>query len=177
MRLRHYRAAFAALCLLLAAAGARAQKIITYHVTVSASTPEYVVTLTIPCVTGPTVRVQLPRWAPGAYIVGNSAANIKDVSARTDSGLALTVTHPDPQTWEAATEGVAQVRFTYTVNGVDVEQTANGPKRAHLSGPRTYLYVVGRKQEPVELEVTTPLEWKVATSLDSISEGAFSGGI
>src|SRR5205814_1843998 len=112
------------------------------------------------------LKVQIPTWSPGAYMIGNYAANIAEVVATDGKGSPLNVRHPDKLTWEVDAKGVEKVRVTYAVTNSDVQSADGKAKRAHLSGPRSYLYVVGRKEEPAELRVIAPIGWKVATSLD-----------
>ena len=56
--------------------------------------------------------------------------------------------------------GASQVRLSYVLHNADI-----AAKRAHISGPRSYMYIVDRKTEPAELDITMPDGWKAATSL------------
>ena len=158
------------LCLLCAPA--IGQGAITYNVEPVMADKTLHVRMDIPRVRELTVRVQMPVWMPGAYFVGNFASSVADVSA-TDAGRKpLHVYHPDPNTWEIAANGARGVQVQYTVKNADLEVTPNGPRRGHISGPRTYMYVVGRKAEPVELDLLTPVGaklWNIATSLDPLN--------
>jgi len=163
-----------------------AQNVITYHVEPLISAKQYRIRIDIPQVKELTVRVQMPVWMPGAYFVGNFATTISDVSAAElgTAGRPLRVFHPDPNTWEIGANGAGAVSVQYTVNNADLEETGGTPVRGHISGPRTYMYVEGRKAEPTELDISTPSGaklWNYACSLDPISEGghakAVSAGI
>jgi predicted metalloprotease with PDZ domain len=116
---------------------------------------------------------------PGAYFVGNFATSVADVTA-TETEPAkkpLRVFHPDPNTWEIGANGASSISVQYTLKNADLEEISGEPTRGHISGPRTYMYVEGRKAEPVELELATPTGaklWNIATSLDPISEGGKS---
>ena len=148
---------------------ALAQNVITYHVETHMAEKSFQVHMDIPHVRELTVRVQIPVWSPGAYISGNYAANIADISAEDGQSRPLKVYHPDQNTWEIGANGANLIHIKYTVKNVDTGETAGAPQRAHLTGPRTYLYVVGRKGEPVALSLATPAGakvWKIATSLD-----------
>ncbi|HLJ56095.1 MAG TPA: PDZ domain-containing protein [Chthonomonadaceae bacterium] len=149
-----------------------AQSAITYTVEPVMADKTYRVRVDIPRNKDLTVRVQMPVWAPGAYFVGNFATNVADVTA-TDSGRKpLKVYHPEPNTWEIGANGARSVQVQYTVKNADLETGGNGPRRGHVSGPRTYMYVVGRKAEPVELDLLTPAGaklWNVACSLDPLN--------
>jgi predicted metalloprotease with PDZ domain len=153
----------------LVGVAAGAQNVITYHVTPRMADKALQIRIDIPRVKEPIVRVQIPVWSPGAYMVGNYAVNIADLTAEDADHKPLHVYHPDPNTWEIAVHGTQVVRVGYTLKNVDLEMADGTPRRGHISGPRSYLYVVGRKAEPVALAIETPANakvWRVATSLD-----------
>jgi predicted metalloprotease with PDZ domain len=160
---------------LLAAAPALAQNVISYQVEPRTADRSFQVRMDIPHVKELTVRVQIPVWSPGAYISGNYAANIADISAEDGLHKPLKIYHPDQNTWEIGANGADLIHLRYTVKNVDASETAGVPQRAHLTGPRTYLYVVGRKAEPAALSLATPAGakvWKIATSLDPMERAA-----
>lgn len=154
---------------LLAASPAVAQNVITYRVEPHTAEKTFHVQMDIPHVKELTVRVQIPVWSPGAYISGNYAVNITDLAAEDGNHNPLKLYHPDQNTWEIGANGANQIHLQYTVKNIDAQENGSGPKRAHLTGPRTYLYVVGHKADPVALELAPPAGakvWKIATSLD-----------
>lgn len=154
---------------LIGPANADAQNVITYYVEPHTADKTLQIGMDIPHVNELTVRVQVPVWSPGAYMVSNYAANIADLTADAPDHRKLHITHPDQNTWEIAANGVKAVHVNYTVKGVDLEEEAGVPRRGHISGPRSYLYVVGRKAEPVVVALATPPTakiWNVAVSLD-----------
>jgi predicted metalloprotease with PDZ domain len=161
--------------LLLLGVAAQAQNTITYHVAPQMADKTLQISIDVPRVRELTVRLQMPVWMPGAYFVGNFATNVADVSATDNKGKALRVFHPDPNTWEIGANGARAVQLRYTLKGADLEMAAGAPRRGHISGPRAYMYVVGRKNEPVELEIQTPpgaKKWAIATSLDPVETKA-----
>lgn len=154
---------------LLGASPALAQNAITYRVEPRTADKSYQIRMDIPHVKELTVRVQIPVWSPGAYISGNYAQNITDLSAEDGNHKPLKIYHPDQNTWEIGANGASLIHLQYTAKNIDAQEIDGVPKRAHLTGPRTYLYVVGRKAEPVALTLATPPGakiWKIATSLD-----------
>lgn len=154
---------------LLSASPVLAQNLITYQVEPRTAEKSLHVRMDIPQVKELTVRVQIPVWSPGAYRSGNYAANIADISAEDGLHKPLKVSHLDRNTWEIGANGADLIHLQYTVKNVDAVETDGTPQRAHLTGPRTYLYVVGRKSEPVALSLANPAGakvWKIATSLD-----------
>ena len=168
MRLARPFPALPLLCL-LCVSPAVAQNVITYQVDTRTAEKSFLVRMDIPHVTELTVRVQIPVWSPGMYISGSYAANIADISAEDGAHKPLKIYHPDQNTWEIGANGANLIHVQYTVKNVDALETGGVPQRAHLTGPSTYLYVLGRKAEPVALSLTPPAGakvWKIATSLD-----------
>lgn len=146
-----------------------AQDVISYEVKSLAKEKSFQVLMEIPKIKDLTVRLQIPVWSPGAYAVGNYAASIADITATDTQGKSLRVFHPEPNTWDVAANGAKTIRVSYTVKNSDLEDVDGVPKRAHIRGPRTYLYVVGRKAEPVTLSVVPPPNakvWKIAVGLE-----------
>ncbi len=152
------------------AAPVMAQEVISYEVKPLAKERSFQIQMEIPKVRELTVRLQIPVWSPGAYGVGNYAANIVGISATDSQGKPLRVFHPEPNTWDVAANGAKTVRVNYSVKNSDLEVANGVPKRGHIQGPRTYLYVVDRKDEPVALTLVTPPDakvWKIAVGLDA----------
>jgi predicted metalloprotease with PDZ domain len=161
---------------LLPAACALADGVITYKVEPLPHDKTYQVTMDIPNVHALTIRLQLPVWSPGAYMTARGV-NIADVKAETSTGSPLNIYHPDPNIWEVAANGADMLVVHYKATNADLEEANGVPKRGHIVGPRTYLYVDGRKTEPVELILQKPLgaiNWPIAISLDP-APGAESG--
>ncbi len=126
------------------------------------------ITMSVP-VKEKTVDVQIPNWSPGAYMLSVFNKNIKDISAATEDGKPLTVAHPDDNTWHLDVNGSKKVKITYSV------ASSLNDGAMHYSGPPTYLYVVGRKQERCLLKLVTPANWRIACGLDADGKmpGAF----
>lgn len=169
------RAVFFALCFMAVATAGLAADRIRYEVRPKGETKQYQINIIVPHADSKAVRFQIPTWSPGAYMIGNYAANITDVSAyavvgKSEEMKKLEVTQPDKLTWEVATNGAKTIHFSYTTNNSDVQMADGKMKRAHISGPRTYMYVVGRKTDPVLLSLSTPIDWKIATSLDPATD-------
>ena len=153
---------------------AHADSTIKYDVTPLAEQKQVQVAITVDHLSASkdvTVRFQMPVWMPGAYFTGNFATGISGVTAATSTGKALKLTHPDANTWEVGANGANGIKLTYLVNNADVEAVAGVPRRGHIAGPRTYMYVVDRKTSPIRLSLHTPVGaklWNVATSLDPV---------
>jgi predicted metalloprotease with PDZ domain len=110
----------------------------------------------------PTVDFQIPRWQPGRYSVANFASNVQEFSARAGSS-ALTFEKADDQTWRVSTRGARSFTVAYKVYGNDLSGTYAQLDVTHGSytGGEVFMYVVGHKQDPVELQIDAPAGWRI----------------
>jgi len=116
----------------------------------------------------PTTRVAMPNWSPGAYGIRHSGENVADLTA-TSGDRRLEVLQIDPLTWSIATEGVSDMRVSYSVKqrpGRFGSRATGGDRTGmQIAGPSTYLYVVGAKERPVTVRYKLPEGWKYANGL------------
>ena len=122
----------------------------------------YTVEMDIRGIREDTLSVAMPAWAPGAYRIRNYARNVQDFQARTRSGRrALGWQKTDKQTWEISKGPADDIIVNYELysNGLNYEM-------ADISGPATYMYVVGQKHVPVALRFEQPGDWDVYTGLE-----------
>jgi predicted metalloprotease with PDZ domain len=127
------------------------------------------------------VRLQMPVWTPGEYRIQRHARYVRNLRVQ---GSSATVSRPDANTWEVPTAGTAPIQIEYQVlnapPGVFTENVHVRSRRAFYNGPATFLYVAGRTQEPVTLEVRTPRGWAgPETPLERLpdSAGTLSTGL
>ena len=122
----------------------------------------YTVEMDIRGIRDDAVSLAIPAWAPGAYRIRNYARNVKDFQARTRSGRRVIGWHKtDKQTWEVSKQPGDDIIVTYELysDGLNYEM-------ADISGPATYMYVVGHKHVPVALRYEKPGDWDVYTGLE-----------
>ena len=110
----------------------------------------------------PTVKVQLPRWAPGSYRLYNPA--ITEVKASRGTN-ALAVTAVNDNTWRIDAGSPGAVTVTY-----------NAPIRMnsgalHFTGPHNYIYLVDRKTEACKLRINLPSGWRAINGLNEDGTG------
>jgi predicted metalloprotease with PDZ domain len=109
------------------------------------------------------LELQMPNWSPGAYILSNHGRNVADFVAKDAGGHEVKFSHPGQDTWSATVPGgVMSVEYSVPSTYAD--------GAIHYSGPSTYMYVVGRKEEACRLTLDTPKDWKVAVGLDAVGE-------
>lgn len=155
-------AAFAAIAL---AAPALAE--IDYHVKVDQDKSVLLVTISIPAQKGP-VSIQMPSWSPGSYSYGDFFKNVSDVTAVDAGGASLAVTHPDQNTWSVDAPSDEVVKLSYSVPIRGQRRFAQADNSfLQISGPSTYMYVVGRKPEGCKISFDVPQGWPLMLSLDA----------
>ncbi len=121
----------------------------------------YLVEMDIRGIVGEELSVSMPAWSPGAYRIRNFARDVQNFEVRTRSGRRrLAWTKTDKLTWRVAKGADDDVVVTYQVysNGLTYEM-------ADISGPSTYMYVVGNKHVPVALRYEKPRDWDVYSGL------------
>lgn len=105
----------------------------------------------------------LPSWTPGSYRIRDYARHVQDFSA---GGLEWR--KEDKARWRVFAHGRERVRVEYRVWAFEltVRTSHADGEHAYVNGACAFLYVDGRKEEPVRLRVRPPRGWKVATGLE-----------
>ena len=116
----------------------------------------------------PTTRVAMPNWTPGAYGIRRAGAEVDDLTA-TSGDRALAVLRIDPLTWSIDTQGIDTMRVSYgkkqRPGRFGTRATGEDRTGMQVSGPDTYVYVVGQKDRPVTVSYRLPDGWKFANGL------------
>lgn len=132
------------------------------------------VSLGIPTHGARVLDLALPVWSPGYYAVQDYAKDVEGLSA-SGSGGALRVEHPVANRWRIWTDGAERVDLTYRLNCHTRFVSTNwiGKDLAILTGPATFLNVVGGGHFSYEVRLDLPASWRnSATGLASAPDGA-----
>ncbi len=132
---------------------------IRYTVHPRPETKELIVEIRIPTKSAETL-VQIPRWMPGYYVLSDSGKNIKDLIAKGPDNGVVSIDTVDDHTWKINAAKATEIIVSYRVPF----NFSNG--MGHYSGTPSYMYVVGRTQEPCRLTFDVPKDWKIAVGLD-----------
>lgn len=108
------------------------------------------------------VELQMPNWAPGAYVLSYPGTKVESFAWLDASGNPVAFEHRGENSWRASLPQKGEAIVEYTVP-MHLEGGA-----LHYGGPATYMYVVGRKEEACRLDLQLPAGWKVATGLDAV---------
>ena len=135
------------------------------------------VTMEVPA-SGEELRLSMPAWTPGHYLIEDYAKNIVDVKASdASSGRELDVAKASKSTWSVALKGSKRVRVEYPVYAFSYSDTASYIDNIHalINGASVYLYAEEMKSNPVKLKLSPRPEWRVvATGLEKTGDWEFT---
>lgn len=176
MRLR--ASSFAVLLLTFAAFVPVARANETLHYELSFESPNthlMNVTIRASSLKGATADFAMPDWAPGSYYLQNYAANVQQFRATGANGKALGWRKTDSQTWRVDLAGSDYATIQYQIFGNTLRnnQAQYDELHAFIGGPSVWMYLVGGKERPIELAVSVPAGWKIATGMDHTSDHTF----
>lgn len=127
------------------------------------------------------MRIAIPRWAPGAYRLVDFAARLRNVAVVTstgerrvaDSALAGRSVWPAPGTPALATSGgTLTVRYEIVGDSAPNNRAFLRESGALLDGPATYLYLLGQTLAPARVRFDVPRNWQIVTGLTPTSDAA-----
>ncbi len=104
---------------------------------------------------GPQAVLQMPSWSPGLYVREDYWQSLDDVQATDETGRKLEILRTRGDSWAVDTSGAKTVvvRYSRPVNRSKdrLGMFSSAGEAIHYTGPSTYLYVLGRKDEPCTL--------------------------
>lgn len=122
----------------------------------------YEIELDVDGVSGSTLALQLPVWSPGRYAKMDFARNIQDFRATDAAGAPLRWTKSDGARWVVTTGGgPARIRYRSYDNALSGTYSVLDTAHANWNGASLFMYVEGRKQHPVTLQITPPTDWTI----------------
>ncbi len=131
------------------------------------------VLLEIPEPASPSLRVSLPAWIPGSYMIRDFARNLLSLKAE-QAGQPVAIEKLDKQTWQLCglllDAGPVQVRYEVYAWELAVRSAHLDQHHGYFNGTSLFLSVAGAEDRACEVELLPPpgLEegrWQVATSL------------
>lgn len=116
----------------------------------------------------PSIKLTLPAWIPGSYMIRDFAKNIINLTAHQQE-TALTVTPLDKQSWEITTNGKAST-VQYQVYALDTSiRTAYlNAERAFFNGTSLFLCAESFRESAQHVTFSkndVPNDWRIATGL------------
>jgi len=120
---------------------------------------------------GPTFDLVLPVWVPGSYVVLDYSKNLDGLTARIPAdGRSVPVERIDKSRWRVATEGAPVVEVQFSVYAYQMLTEGMDVTSDHLfvNAALGLPYVEGRKDEPYEVALRVPSDWKIYTELPEV---------
>jgi predicted metalloprotease with PDZ domain len=151
-------------------AGAQAGPKVQYTVSMPQPASHYFeVALRVAHAGGAPLRLVLPVWTPGSYMVREYARHVQDFFAQ-GGGRALAWRKVNKNTWEidARDAGPVEARYRVYANELGVRSSDLDDEHGYFNGATLLMYPEGRKNEPYELTVAPHGDWQVATGLDPV---------
>jgi predicted metalloprotease with PDZ domain len=123
----------------------------------------FTVTIDVGAVRGDVVKLQMPVWSPGRYARMDFAKNVQEFSVTDGAGHALRWDRENGSLWRVYPGSAKRVVVHYRVFGDDLSGTFSvlDSLHANWNGPSVFMYVEGRKPDPVTLHIDPPQGWHV----------------
>ena len=119
------------------------------------------------------LRLSLPAWIPGSYMIRDFARNVRDIRVSCDD-QPVSFDKLDKQTWQIA-KPPDRLEIGYRVYALDesVRSAYFDDTRAYFNGTSLFLRVHGQEVQPHRVILLAPAfegadDWKVATTLPSL---------
>lgn len=124
--------------------------------------------LHIPPVKGESIDFHLPTWRPGKYLVIDPAGTVRDVTAQTGDGRALTIEKFRKSAWriEPNPNAPVVVRYRIYANSLGDRTRHVDDTHAFLSGSSVFLFAEALRDAPLEVAIDAPQGWKIASGLE-----------
>ena len=123
------------------------------------------------------LRLAMPVWTPGHYLVSDFARNVDRVRAfDKETGRELEARKLEKSLWRVVTGGAEQVKIAYAVYAFSytVDDSYVDDQHALINGASVFLYAEGMKDAPARLKLDPFPGWKVvSTGLARVSEWEF----
>lgn len=157
---------------------------IDYHLSLAdPDTHEFEIRLTLDATEANTLRLSLPAWIPGSYMIRDFARNLLAIRAIDASGKALELRKLDKQTWELdASVGANHVTYRVYAFDPSVRSAYFDSTRAYFNGTSLFLRVLGSENLPHRLqienaELSCMSTWQVATGMPALSVDSAGFGL
>jgi predicted metalloprotease with PDZ domain len=130
-----------------------------YRIDLTGSGHEIRVTMTVAGAPGGPLRVYMPAWTPGSYLIREFARHV-DVLRAAQAGRPVAARKVSKDEWEIdAVRGDVEISYVLHAHELTVRTNYLASDRALVSGAATFLVPVGGERWPCEVEVVQPSHW------------------
>lgn len=118
-------------------------------------------------------KLQMPYWRPGRYEAGNFSKNIFRFEAFADDN-AIASRKLNGNTWKLDTESGTEVKVVYRCYASELTagNTYYDADLLLVNPVNCLMYVLGMEHEPGQVRLAIPDNWKVATAMKPLENGA-----
>ena len=115
-------------------------------------------------------QLRLPNWIPGSYMIRDFARHLIDLKAYADE-QAIGLEQIDKSNWRVGSvSGLLNVEYRVYARDLSVRAAHLDHTHGYFNGSSVFLEVVGRGDEPCEVQIDKPpadtcTDWRLATSL------------
>jgi predicted metalloprotease with PDZ domain len=112
------------------------------------------------------VRLAMPVWTPGSYLVREFARNILELSVVDGSDSRIEAHKDAKDSWVVDIRGNDKLVVTYRVYAFrhNTNQSYLDSEHAIINGASVFLYLGGHQSHPVTVEIVPFAAWKVVTT-------------
>ncbi|MBH5329801.1 M61 family metallopeptidase [Eikenella sp. S3360] len=116
------------------------------------------------------VRLTLPNWVPGSYMIREFARHVVHIEASCN-GQPAELQAINKNTWQSAQTGQGDWLVEYHVYAFDlsVRGCYLDNERAFFDGAALFFQVASHSEEPHQVELHFPAHWQTATALPRLS--------
>lgn len=118
--------------------------------------------------------VQLPRWRPGRYELGNFAKNVKGFKVFNEAGKLVPFQKISKDAWQiSVNQGETfRVEYSYYAQLLNAGSTYLDPSKLYVNPVNCCIYQVGNESNECTLQLHIPSDWQVACSLKKQEDGS-----
>jgi predicted metalloprotease with PDZ domain len=148
---------------------------ITYRLSLpEPQTHHFLVDVEADGITGP-ARLVMPSWTPGSYLMREFPRNVVTFAAADGTGAPLPSRKTDKNTWEIGAPADGRLRARYLVHADELTVRTSHLDASHgfVNGTSVFMYLDGRQDEEIGLEVRPPHGWRVTTALEETAPNVF----
>lgn len=115
---------------------------------------------------GGPLRLAMPVWTPGSYLVREFARNVLDLRVTDAAGRELRAEKEAKDRWLVSAPMSESVDVTYRVYAFrhDTSESYLDSDHAVINGASVFLYPIGYEASPITLEVVPYPSWKVVST-------------
>lgn len=111
---------------------------------------------------GKSIDVKMPAWAPGSYMIREFAKNVDFFEVTSHTPAEIKWNKTDKNTWNITLNSAQEITIAYKVYSYEltVRTSFVDADHAYLNGSSVFLYIDGKKNLPGTLTVNPHKNWK-----------------